>query len=475
MPSFLGSYYHTKQIKMRRLLVEDLEAIIRSREAKVSVIGQGYIGLPTSLLIAKAGFSVYGYDINQNLIRDLSVGKTKLAKERGITNLISELRGKNYIPTSNLKDLLGSDVIIIAVPTPKGRERPDISMVLEALENALESIKPGGLIVIESTLPPRTFYDIIIPRVEEHDLRVGRDVFLAYCPERALPGDLLHELTNNFRIIGAADVRSGQLAKLLYSSFVKADIEITDPLTAEIVKLVENSYRDVNIAFANEVARICEVLGLDVREVRRLANKHPRVHMLVPGIGVGGSCLTKDPLFLFWISKESGYSPNLIKNARDINSEMPYHYARVLDNVIRRITGGSTGIIAILGATYKGDVPDTRESPVEPFVRELIKRGHIVKVYDPLAKTSFGGIYVSDMMEAIKYSDVIAFVTDHSEFRFLDLNKLRKSINKKQVVLFDGRLLFDPLEAEKAGFIYISVGRSLRRLEERMVRLSRNS
>ncbi len=460
---------------MRRVLVEDLEAIIRSREAKVSVVGQGYIGLPTSLLIAKAGFSVYGYDINQSLVRNLSIGKTKLTKERGIKNLISELKGKNYIPTSNLEDLLGSDVVIIAVPTPKSRERPDISMVLEALKSALESIRAGGLIIIESTLPPRTFYDVVISRVEEHGFRVGRDIFLAYCPERALPGNLLHELVNNFRVIGAADERSGRLARLLYSSFVKADIEIVDPLTAEMVKLVENSYRDVNIAFANEVVRICEVLGLDVREVRRLANKHPRVHMLVPGIGVGGSCLTKDPLFLFWISKENGYSPDLIKNARDLNSEMPYHYARILDDVIRRITDRSTGIIAVLGATYKGGVPDPRESPVEPFVKELIKRGHTVKVYDPLVRSSFGGIYVSNMMEAVKDSDAIAFVTDHSEFKFIDLNKLRKSTDKKQVVLFDGRLLFDPSEAEKAGFIYISVGRSLRRLEERMIKLNHHS
>ncbi len=469
---FLDTYFSIGQVKMRRILVEDLETIIKSREAKVSVIGQGYIGLPTSLLIAKAGFSVYGYDINQDLIKDLSVGKTKLAKEKGIRDLIKELEGKNYIPTSSLEDLLGSDVVIIAVPTPKRRDRPDISMVLQALESALEVIKVGGLIIIESTLPPRTFYDIIIPRIEEHGLRVGRDISLAYCPERALPGNLLYELVNNFRIIGAADEHSGRLAKLLYESFVEADIEITDPLTAEMVKLVENSYRDVNIAFANEVARICEVLGLDVREVRRLANKHPRVKMLVPGIGVGGSCLTKDPLFLFWTSKENGYSPNLIKNARDLNSEMPYHYARVLDDVIRGINGGSTGVIAVLGATYKGDVPDTRESPVEPFVKELIKRGHAVRVYDPLARSSFGGIYVSDIMEAVRDSDAVAFVTDHSEFRLINLNKLRKAIHKSQVVLFDGRLLFDPSEAEKAGFIYISVGRSLRRLEERIIRLS---
>ncbi len=456
---------------MKRILVEDLETIIRSREAKVSVIGQGYIGLPASLLIAKAGFSVYGYDINQDLIKDLLLGKTKLVKEKGIKNLINELKGKRYIPTSRPEDLIGSDVIIIAVPTPKGRNGPNISMVLEALENALELIRTGGLIVVESTLPPRTFYDIIIPKVEGHGLKIGQDIFLAYCPERALPGNLLHELVNNFRIIGAVDEKSGQLAKLLYSSFVKADIEITDPLTAEVVKLVENSYRDVNIAFANEIARICEALGLDVRDVRRLANRHPRVHMLVPGIGVGGSCLTKDPLFLFWASKENGYLPELIKNARDINSKMPHYYAMILDDIIRRMNGGSTGTIAVLGATYKGDVPDIRGSPAEPFVKDLINRGHVVKIYDPLVKFSFGGKYVSNITEAVKDVDAVAFVTDHSEFKFIDVAKLRRNINKKQVILFDGRLLFDPSEAEEAGFIYVSVGRSFERLEERMIKI----
>ncbi len=455
---------------MKRVLYEDLETVLKAREAKIAVLGQGYIGLPTSLLMARAGFTVYGFDINGNLIGELSRGETRLRHEKGISELLDQLKERNYFPTGDLSELYGSDVVLIAVPTPKGKDGPNLTMVLSALESALKIVKRGGLIVIESTLPPRTFYDLIIPTVESKGLRVGRDVYLAYCPERALPGRLLHELIHNFRIIGAVDEKSGRLAKILYESFVKGGIEIVDPLTAEMVKLVENSYRDVNIAFANEVARMCEVLGVDVRRVRELANKHPRVNMLVPGIGVGGSCLTKDPLFLFWASQERGYRPSLIKRARELNAEMPYHYADVLDDVVRRLKGGRSGVIAVLGSTYKGDVPDPRESPVEPFVKELIKRGHAVKVYDPLVRSPFGGEYVPDILEAVETADAVAFVTDHTEFKMIDLKKLRKAIKRDgPVVLFDGRLLFDPKEAEEAGFVYISVGRPHTILEESLI------
>ncbi len=445
---------------MKRILYEDLETALKAREAKIAVLGQGYIGLPTSLLMARAGFTVYGFDVNRNLIEDLSRGETRLKHEKGISELLDELKERNYFPTGDLSELYGSDVVLIAVPTPKGKDGPNLTMVLSALESALKIVRRGGLIVIESTLPPRTFYDLIIPTVESKGLMVGRDVYLAYCPERALPGKLLHELVHNFRIIGAVDEKSGRLAKMLYESFVKGGIEIVDPLTAEMVKLVENSYRDVNIAFANEVARMCEALGVDVRRVRELANRHPRVNMLVPGIGVGGSCLTKDPWFLFWASQERGYRPNLIKRARELNAEMPYHYADVLDDVVRQLKGGRSGVIAVLGSTYKGDVPDPRESPVEPFVKELIKRGHAVKVYDPLVRSPFGGEYVPDILEAVEEADAVAFVTDHTEFKMIDLRKLRRAIKREgPVILFDGRLLFDPEEAEGAGFIYLSVGR----------------
>ncbi|MCD6348963.1 MAG: nucleotide sugar dehydrogenase [Candidatus Korarchaeota archaeon] len=456
---------------MKRVIFEDLETALRAKEAKISVIGQGYIGLPTSLLMARAGFSVYGYDINQTLIKELLDGKTRLNGEKGMKELLNELKDRNYVPTSDLDDLYGSDVVLIAVPTPKGNNGPDISMVLEALDTALKAVRRGGLIVIESTLPPRTFYDVIIPQIEKRGFKVGEDIYLTYCPERALPGNLLHEIVHNFRVIGAIDERSAQLAKLLYSSFVKGGIEVTDPLTAEMVKLVENSYRDLNIAFANEVARICEVMGIDVKKVRELANRHPRVNILIPGIGVGGSCLTKDPLFLYWASEERGYSPKLIKRARDLNSEMPYHYAQILDEVVRGLNGGDSGTIAVLGATYKGDVPDPRESPVEPFVKELVKRGHIVRIYDPLVRVSFGGEYVPNLVDAVKGANAIAFATDHSEFKLIDLTKLRKAVNRSEpVILFDGRMLFTPEEAEKAGFIYISVGRSTIGLEKALVR-----
>ncbi|MCS7103762.1 MAG: nucleotide sugar dehydrogenase, partial [Candidatus Korarchaeum sp.] len=274
----------------------------------------------------------------------------------------------------------------------------------------------------------------------------------------AMPGNLIEELIKSYRIIGTTDSKSAELSKILYRSFVKGDVDVTDPLTAEIAKLVENSYRDVNIAFANEVARICETLGVDVRKVREIVNKHPRVSMLVPGIGVGGSCLTKDPLFLYWVSKKAGYSPELINLARNINERMPYRYADLIDKFIRNKRPEGRGRVCVLGVTYKGDVPDIRESPASYLIRELIRRGHEVRTYDPIIRESFGALFFDKIEEAVEGADAIIIASDHSEFRKIDLKELRGLAGDSPVLLLDGRLILESSEAERSGFIYVSVG-----------------
>lgn len=434
-----------------------LKEKLLKRAARVSVIGQGYIGLPLALLLANSGFKVTGYDVNSELVKELSRGETRLENETGVRDLLMKNLGVNYFPTSDPRELMESDVVIIAVPTPKRDGFIDLSMLLHALKLSLSSVKRGGLVVVESTLPPKSFENLVLSEIAKFGMRIGGDIFASYCPERAMPGKLIEELVRSYRVIGAVDEDSAELSKALYESFVEGEIEVTDPLTAEIVKLVENSYRDVNIAFANEVARVCEVLGADVRRVRELANKHPRVSMLMPGIGVGGSCLTKDPLFLYWIAKDMGYPPELISLARRINQSMPYHYAELIDEFVRSKKSGK-GVVSILGLTYKGDVPDTRESPAGNLVRELIRRGHLVKVYDPIVSEHFGAQYFREFEEAVKGADVVVIASDHSEFKKLDLRKLRALAGEDPVLLFDGKLLLDADEAEASGFIYASVG-----------------
>lgn len=431
---------------------------ILSRSARISVIGQGYIGLPTALLLADSGFEVVGYDVNPEIIEELSKGKTRMESERGVRDLLLKHLGYNYFPTNEHRELTGSDVIIIAVPTPRKNGSVDLSMVLQAVRLSESNISRGGLVVIESTLPPRTFESFILTEIRRAGFKLGEDIFVAYCPERAMPGNLMEELVRSYRVIGAVDNGSAELSKILYKSFVKGDIEVTDPLTAEVSKLVENSYRDVNIAFANEVARICEALGVDVRKVREIVNKHPRVNMLVPGIGVGGSCLTKDPLFLYWTSREAGYSPELIKLARNINEYMPHHYADLIDGFIRNKKSGGRGRVCVLGVTYKGDVPDTRESPAGYLIRELIRRGHEVRVHDPIIRESFGALFFDKIEEAVEGADAIVIASDHSMFREIDLKELKGLAGEDPVLLLDGRLILDSNEAEISGFIYVSVG-----------------
>ncbi len=450
----------------------ELKDKIFSREARISVIGQGYIGLPLSLLLADSGFSVIGYDVDSKLIEELSNGITRLRNEKKVRDLLIKNLGSRYFPSDDRRRLRGSDVIIVAVPTPKVNGTMELGMLIDAIRLASSTINKGGLIVVESTLPPKTF-DILLSEISRAGLRPGKDVFVSYCPERAMPGKLIDELIFNYRVIGAKDPTSAELSKILYECFVKGEIEMTDPLTAEIAKLVENAYRDVNIAFANEVARICEALGSDVRKVRELVNKHPRVNMLLPGIGVGGSCLTKDPLFLSWVSRENGYSPELMNVARELNESMPIHYANLIDDFLRWKNSGS-GIVCVLGVTYKGDVADTRESPAKYLIDELMRRGYRVKVHDPIVRESFGAEFYDKLEEAVKEADAIVIVSDHSEFKGMNLRRMRELAGKDPVLFLDGRLIIDEEEAEVSGFVYASVGNSssLRRIKDEAFALS---
>jgi UDP-N-acetyl-D-mannosaminuronic acid dehydrogenase len=258
---------------------------------------------------------------------------------------------------------------------------PDLTYVVSATESIIPFLRKGNLIIVESTLPPSTTRRVIKPLIERNsELEVGRDVFLAHCPERIMPGETFYELIHNNRIIGGIDRKSASLAREVYASFVEADIDLTDDVTAETVKLMENTYRDVNIALANEFSLIAEALGIDIKEAIRLANKHPRVRILSPGIGVGGHCLPKDPWFLAYSDPRNA---NLITTARKVNELMP---EKIASKIRRALKDVKDPRIAVFGLTYKPDSEDLRESPSLEVIKMLEEDGYKVMAYDNFVK-----------------------------------------------------------------------------------------
>jgi UDP-N-acetyl-D-mannosaminuronic acid dehydrogenase len=374
-----------------------------SKDQTIIVVGTGYVGLPAALLLAKAGYDVVGVDINENLVRAINEG-VLLIQEEDLQELMDDPQVKTNLRAQSMP--CEGDVFIIAVPTPLDHRKKvaDMSYVDQAMEDVMPYVREGNLVIIESTIPPLTCRERITPMIEAATgLKVGETVFLAHCPERILPGDIFYEIVHNDRIIGGIDERTREMAAEIYTSFVKGELFHTDDVTAELVKLMENTYRDVNIALANEFNAVAETLGVDGFEAIDLANRHPRVDILRPGIGVGGHCIPIDP----WFIKEVDPSNSrLIFTSRLINDEMPYRVAGRIRKAVREVK--SPKIVAI-GAAYKANTEDLRESPAVEVVAHLREDGYDVAVYDPLVE---GMGY--DSLEAVcKGADCLAILVAH--------------------------------------------------------------
>jgi len=330
---------------------------------KICILGMGYIGLPTAGILATKGFSILGVDVNKKVVETINEGKIH------ITEPDLDLFIRAAVSSGNLRAALEpepSEVFIIAVPTPfKENYRPDMAFVEAATESIVPVLKKGNLVILESTSPPGTCEKIIAPILAKSKLDIGKEVFIAHCPERVLPGQIMKEVVENDRIIGGINPESTQKARELYESFTKGQIFETDATTAEMVKLVENSFRDVNIAFANELSMICERLSLNVWEVINLANRHPRVKILRPGPGVGGHCIAVDPWFIVDACPEE---TRLIKTARLVNDSKPSWVIQRVKDAAERF---KRPVIALLGLAYKPDIDDLRESPALHIAREL--------------------------------------------------------------------------------------------------------
>jgi len=393
---------------------------------KIVVIGTGYVGLPAALMLANAGHEVVGVDIDKNIVEAINKGEMHINEEE-----LQSLMQRDNI-RKNLKaqsQPCKADVFIIAVPTPidKRKKIADLIFVTDAIESILPYIDKNNLIIIESTVPPLTCREVIKPMIEKTGFIVGDDILLAHCPERILPGNIFYEIVHNHRIIGGINERSSLAAKELYLSFVKGNLYLTDDVTAELCKLMENTYRDVNIALANEFSAVGETLGIDIKKAIELANKHPRVNILSPGVGVGGHCIPIDPWFIKQVDPENC---TLIFAARKINEQMPVKTAAKIRRAVRHMQ--SPKIIA-LGATYKPNTYDLRESPALEVVRLLREDGYDVEVYDPLTKE----YAYSALEEIVKGADCLAILVEHEVImkELLEKEARIKSLMRNPIII----------------------------------------
>jgi len=405
---------------------------------KACVLGLGYIGLPTALLLASNGYEVVGVDINKKIVEMINEGKTPF-NEPGLNELLKKVKS-NFIAQTEVED---ADVFLIAVSTPleKSIRVADLEYVRSAAENIYPHLKRGNLIILESTVPPGTSEKLIIPILEKSGLNVG-EFYFAHCPERAIPRKTLYEMIHNDRVIGGYDKKSAELAKKIYSLFVKGNIYLTDIKTAEFVKLIENTYRDVNIALANEFAQIAEDCGINIWEAIKLANKHPRVNILKPGPGVGGHCIAIDP----WFLTENSTKCRMVSLAREINDSMPNYILQIARSLLKGIKDDPT--ITVFGVAYKGNIDDTRETPALKFIRLAENEGYKVKCYDPYVKEF--EYEILDLDEAVKGSDCIVIIADHDIFKDIGPKKIAKLMRSKNIV--DTRNLLDHEKWRKAGF-----------------------
>jgi UDP-N-acetyl-D-mannosaminuronic acid dehydrogenase len=363
------------------------------------------MGLPTGLLLAKAGYKVQGYDIVEKKIKMLQNDILPF-EEKGIEKLFQQAK-KNFEASNTLKE---SDVFIITVPTPVTDEKTcDLSYVLSATQKVSTVLKDNNLVVLESTVSPGTTINQVKPILDKKN----KNYLLSYVSEKAIPGNTIYEMQHNTRIIGGINKKSAEETKEIYKSFVKGDIYLTDTNTAETVKLMENTYRDVNIALANEFALILPDYNVNVWEAITLANHHPRVNIHKPGPGVGGHCISIDPWFL--VSDKT----RLIRTAREINDNMPENVIKIITNLLKDIKNPT---ITILGLAYKGNVDDIRESPAFKIKKIAENEGISVKIYDPLVRNYAGN--EPTLEEAVKNSDCLVLNTDHDVFKKIDPKKL---------------------------------------------------
>ncbi|KRT67598.1 MAG: nucleotide sugar dehydrogenase [candidate division WWE3 bacterium CSP1-7] len=436
--------------------MENLKELIQKRKAKVAVVGLGYVGTPVAALFADAGFDVLGLDIQEEKIKKINQGINPIeGKEPGLTELVEKVvKSGKLLASSDYTKLKEIDLVTVSVETPVDDETkvPKYVALRSAIESIGKNMKRGAVVIVESTIAPRTMADIVRPILEESSgMKLNEGFFLANCPERVMPGKLLHNIRGCDRVIGAFSEESGEVVREFYTHIVQAHLDVTDPLTAEIVKTAENTYRDVQIAFANELALVCEALGANFWKVRELVNKSPERNVHYAGAGVGGHCIPKDSWLLIAPLKGK-LETKIIPDARYINDSMPLHVAELLRNGLtesgKKLEGSE---IAVLGYAYLPNSDDTRNSPSISLVTELQKIGAKVRIHDPYVEE-----YRGDLGKVVAGAEAVVVMVAHEDYLELDWEKIRKSM--KGNLLVDGRNVLDKEKATSSGFVYKAVG-----------------
>lgn len=401
----------------------------------INVIGLGYIGLPTALMLASHGIGVVGTDYNEKLVAILNEGRTTF-KEEGLDKLFVEALDAGITFTT---DYQRTDIYIVSVPTPYDAvsKKVDAKYIVEAVKSVLEVCLSGSIIIIESTISPGLIDRTIRPLLIEAGLNIGKEVHLVHAPERIIPGNMIYELKHNSRTIGADSREIAEKVKEIYSSFCQAEIVLTDIRTAEMTKVVENTYRDINIAYANELAKICRSDSMDVYEIIKIANKHPRVNILSPGPGVGGHCISVDPWFL--VGDYPGLA-NIILAARKINDSMPEFVLGRIHDIMVENGIDSTERIGLYGLTYKEDVDDIRESPSLQLLSCMkLHLSDGLKAYDPFVKTKIVKQQYYNLDEFLDNIDIVVIMIAHAEIKD-NISKLEGKI------IFDTRNIISGIE-----------------------------
>ncbi len=414
--------------------MQSLAKKIKNKKAIIGVIGLGYVGLPLALLFAKKSYKVVGIDIDKDRILKIKKGISYIT-DISDAELKSAIKNKRFVVTTNTRLIRRLDAVIICVPTPLGRNRkPDISYIRKAVIKVRDNIRKGQLVVLESTTYPGTTEEILLPVLESSGLKEGRDIYVAFSPERIDPGNSIYHTENTPKIIGGVSPESTEMAKLLYSRVIKKVVSVSSASAAEMVKLLENTFRIVNIALVNEIAMLCDKFDFDIWEIIDAAKTKPYGFMpFYPGPGVGGHCIPIDPLYLSWKAKRHGFKTKFIDLASSVNETMPRYVADKLEKILSRNNKKiKNSDILVIGIAYKKDVKDLRESPALALIKILQKRKAKVSYIDPyFPYLKIDGIDLAPAnmdRESLGKFDCAVLATDHSNLNYKFLAKHLKLI-----------------------------------------------
>ena len=426
---------------------------VPKKKEKVCVIGLGYVGLPLAVRCVEKGYEVSGYDMDEKKVKLINAGKSPI-EEKFLEDNLPKFR---FEASTDEKVISSADILIICVPTPVDKNYyPDLRPVEGAVNTVIRNFKKGSLVILESTVNPGVSEEVIRPLFEKAGLKVGKDVFISHCPERINPGDKKWNVTNIPRVTGSFDTKGLEKTVKFYESIIDAKIRPMNSIReAEAVKIVENSFRDINIAFVNELAKSFEKLGIDVKNVILGAADKPYAFMAhFPSCGVGGHCIPVDPYYLIERAKKSGFDHEFLKIARKINNSMPNHTIQLLQDALNDIKKPIKDTrVGVLGISYKANVDDVRESPSIPIQKILQEKKAKMEVFDPhiIGKSS-----VKTLEELLKKSEALVLVTDHKEFVDLDPRIFKKFGIK---VIIDGKNCLDKEAIKKLGIVYRGIGR----------------